>query len=178
MIILQTRFPEPMDMMSFRRRRPYSTTTTAQAAGATDPACAVCVRGWDIAGVRWCGGGRDVIFFVVFAIQDDGPTGREGGVVDVEVVGLEEETSENGLDGESLAIGEVDYRLWHFDCVALVRRCMLCSFLYKVGVVCRRLPVGLQANFEDAVENELAMLQISRRMFQNRNVFRRMLSHV
>ena len=96
MIILQARLPKPVDMMFLWRPRPHIITSH----GISD----VRVR------VRDGGsGGRIVVVFVIFAVEDDGPAGRKSRVVELEVIALEVETAEDGLDGEGLAVGEVDY---------------------------------------------------------------------
>lgn len=45
---------------------------------------------------------------VVLRLEDHGPPGREDAAVYAEVVELEEETAEDGVDGEMLPIGQVD----------------------------------------------------------------------
>lgn len=66
-----------------------------------------------------------MVFFVIFTVQNDGPASWKGGVVDVEIVGFKEEAAEDGLDGQGLAVWEVDYRLRHRGCVAFFRLSML-----------------------------------------------------
>ena len=49
-----------------------------------------------------------VMFLVIVPVdrlEDDGPAGGEDGMVDVQVIGFEGEASEDGRDGDGLAIG-------------------------------------------------------------------------
>ena len=49
-----------------------------------------------------------IIFFVVVTIdrlEDDGPAWGKDGMVDVQVIGFEGETSKDGRDSNDLAIG-------------------------------------------------------------------------
>jgi hypothetical protein len=54
-----------------------------------------------------------VVGFIVLGVEDDGPARREDGVVGVEVVGLEGESAEDGLDGQGLPVRQVDCRGCH-----------------------------------------------------------------
>lgn len=86
----------------------------------------VLVRGGDIR-LCMCGDRRgEVIFFVVFRIEDDCPARGEHVLVRLEVVGLEANATKDGRDGQCLAIGEVDYRRSHFRTRFALLRCMLC----------------------------------------------------
>ena len=104
------------------------------------------VGGWGVDivhSLRVGGGGGvrgDVVVFLVFAVQDDGPAGGEDGVVGAEVVGFEEEAAEDGLDGEGLSVGEVHYRGRHGcglgEVVVVGGWCMLLLFLWTLEVAC------------------------------------------
>ena len=91
MVILQTRFPEAVDMMFLRRSRSYtrcdSCTCTADNAARAARRFAICRRhGAGMGGARGMG---MVVFFVVFAVDYDCPARGEGAVVFHEVVGFE-----------------------------------------------------------------------------------------
>lgn len=67
-----------------------------------------------IGGGMGCGGGfGEVVFVIVLAVQDDGPSRREETVVSAELVGLELDATKHRRDGEGLAVGEMDYGMAH-----------------------------------------------------------------
>ena len=71
-----------------------------------------------------------VIIVVVFVIavgglEDDGPTGGEDGMVDVQVIGFEGEAGEDGGNSDGLSIGQVDHG-WRHDgqSMCISQRCV------------------------------------------------------
>ena len=46
-----------------------------------------------------------IVMVAVNGLEDDGPSGRKDGVMDVQFIGLEGETGKDRRDGDGLAIG-------------------------------------------------------------------------
>jgi len=97
MIVAEARSPEPVDVVFLQHAWHFGPGRRV----------GVCLR------VR--GGGRlwHVIFLVIFAVEDDGPAGREDVVVEVEVVGFEVQPAKDGRDREGLAVRQMYGRGCH-----------------------------------------------------------------